>query len=96
MKAVLASALGGVSLLCIGLNYQLLWRSLRAKPGERMPSMIPIVGGATGFFALKLFLGMRGEYPWWGPWLAPLLDPGCYVAPLPVLLIAGLLRRRRP
>jgi hypothetical protein len=89
--------LGVLSLACIVPNYILLWREIRAKPGEKIPSMIPIIGGVFGFFAVKVFIMIK-TWPnpgWsWYTLLPPALDPGCYFIPLPILLIAGKLRGR--
>jgi hypothetical protein len=89
--------LGALSLACIVPNYILLWREIRAKPGEKIPSMIPFIGGVIGFFAVKVFIMLK-TWPnpgWsWYALLPPALDPGCYIVPLPILLIAGKLRGR--
>ena len=72
----LSAVLGAVALFCIAGNYRLLWREIRAKPGEKTPSLIPIVGGLLGYFALRLC--PPPAWSWWA-WLPPLLDPGCYL-----------------
>jgi len=64
-------------------HYQILRRSLKAKPGERAPSsmgFIPgVVGSVTVFFTLPALARYGIEVPW--PWLwilLPLLiDPYC-------------------
>ena len=64
-------------------HYQILRRSLKAKPGERGPSnmgFIPgVVGSVTVFFTLPALARYGIEIPW--PWLWILLplviDPYC-------------------
>ena len=87
--------LGALSLTCIVPNYILLWRGLRAKPGEKVPSVIPVVGGLLGFFAVRLFVMLKTwPHPRWS-WYAllpPALDPGCFLIPLPIMLVVWTLR----
>jgi len=79
------------------LHYQLLLRSLRAKPGERVPSSLgfvpSVVGSLTVFFTLPQLAKYGVELPW--PWLWILLplavDPYCL--PLFVLLLVRKLGR---
>lgn len=92
-----AGILGALGALVMALNWTLIWRGLRAKPDEKVPSLIPIVGGALGYFAVKLyFAGLtppRTEWSWW--YLAPVLaDPGCYLSSTLIMLAAGKMRRR--
>lgn len=91
--------LAALSLLCIIPNYILLWRGLRAKPGEKVPSVIPIVGGLLGFFAVNAFALIKTwPHPSWS-WYAllpPALDPGCYIIALPIMLAARMFRGRKP
>jgi len=72
----LVAVLGALSLCCIAANYSLVWRELRSKPEEKMPSKIPIIGGLLGFLALWFC-----PLPGWSryAWLPPALDPGCYL-----------------
>jgi hypothetical protein len=90
--------LGALSLSCIIPNYILLWRGIRAKPGEKIPSAIPFLGGMFGFFAVKVFILMR-TWPhsgWsWYCLLPAALDPGCYLLPLPIMLVVWTLRGRK-
>lgn len=81
----LAAVLGLLSLTIIGANYHVLWKQLRAKPGERTPSLIPIVGGLLGFMAWRL----SGAA--WALW-APLLDPGCYLVYFLIMTAARRIR----
>ena len=86
----LAAALAAISLYCIAANYLLVWRQLQAKPGEKTPSMIPVIGGALGFLAVKFW-----PQPGWSgcAWLPPALDPGCYLAYFLIMGVARKLRR---
>jgi len=86
---VLAVVIGAVSLTCIAGNFGLLGREIKAKPGEKTPSLIPIIGGLLGHFALRL-CPLAGWSRW--AWLAPLLDPGCYVIYFLVMPIAWRFR----
>ncbi|HZE59120.1 MAG TPA: hypothetical protein VE085_01025 [Burkholderiales bacterium] len=64
-------------------NYQVLAKSLKAKPGDRIPSgvgFIPgVVGSITVFFSVPALTGYGLEVPWPWPWiLLPLvIDPYC-------------------
>ena len=64
-------------------HYQILRRSLKAKPGERVPSnmgFVPgVVGSVTVFFTLPALSRYGIELPWPWPWiLLPLvIDPYC-------------------
>ncbi|MBI3565770.1 MAG: hypothetical protein HY079_11280 [Elusimicrobia bacterium] len=92
-----AALLGALSVLLMSLNGMLLWRELRAKPGEKVPSLIPILGGVLGFFAVKLSLaGLTPPRTGWSWWLLlpPFLDPGCYLSSSLIVLAAGRFRRR--
>lgn len=84
-----AALLGTLSLTCIVPNYLLVWQEIRAKPGERVPSLIPIVGGVLGYFAIRLL-----PQPGWSAyaWVAPVLDPGCYLIYFLVMPIVWKLR----
>ena len=90
------AVLAAFSLSCIFINYQLFWRSIRAKPGEKVPSMIPIVGGLFGSFAVRVLLallhGLRESGSWY-VFLPALLDPGCYVVGILLVPVARLMRR---
>lgn len=90
------AVLAAPSLSVIFINYQLFWRSMRAKPGERTPSMIPIVGGLFGSFAVRVLLALLfgPRHGWsWAVLLPAALDPGCYVVAIVLVPIARLLRR---
>jgi hypothetical protein len=84
-------------LYALVLHYQLLRLSLRAKPGERVPSSLGFVPGLVGsltvFFTIPQLAGYGIEVPW--PWLwivLPLfIDP--YGVPIFVLLLIRRLRR---
>jgi hypothetical protein len=94
----LITVLGALSLSCIIPNYILLWQGIRAKPGEKVPSAIPLLGGVFGYFAVKVFIMMRTwPNPGWSWYtLLPIaLDPGCYLIPLPIMLVVQTLRRTR-
>ena len=79
------------------LHYQLLRRSLKAKPEEYLPSslgFVPgVVGSITAFFTVGRLAGYGVEVPW--PWLWILLplfiDP--YAVPILALLLISKLRR---
>lgn len=75
--------LGAVSAVPIVLNYLLVWQEIRAKPGEKTPSLIPFVGGILGAFAVVFYFKIS---TWpnpseWTPYalLPAALDPGCYL-----------------
>jgi len=74
--------LGALSLACIVPNYILLWREIRAKAGEKIPSMIPIIGGVFGFFAVKLFIMIKTwPNPGWSWYtLLPPVSPMLHLA----------------
>ena len=86
MKAIawgLLIVLGLFSAMPIILNYLLVWMEIRAKPGEKVPSMIPIVGGLLGSFAVTFYMKLK-MWPTRSGWplyalLPPVLDPGCYL-----------------
>jgi hypothetical protein len=67
----------------VAANYQVLWLSLKAKEGDRVPSglgFIPgVVGSLTVFFSIPTLAQYGIEVPW--PWLwillPLLLDPYC-------------------
>lgn len=84
-----------VSLACIVPNYWLLWRNLRAKQGEKIPSLVPLMGGLIAILAGRVFMAMqygpRESWSWW-LLLLPLLDPGCYV--LYFLVMVPVWKRR--
>ncbi len=92
---ILAAVLGLLAFFIIVVNYLLVFREIRAKPGEKTPSMIPIVGGLLGFFALRA--SGLASFPQPGlsryAWLAPVLDPGCYLI---YFLFVPILRKLRP
>lgn len=85
-----------MSLACIIPNYAFLWRGLRAKPGEKIPSAIPFMGGLLGFVAVKFYITMR---TWpdhgfsWYTLLPAALDPGCYLIALPIMLGVWVYRK---
>lgn len=60
--------------LCAAANAHLIIRSVRARPDQRVPSMIPLVGGFAG--AIGLILAPIEEIRAYA-WLPPLLDIGC-------------------
>ena len=79
------------------LHYLLLRLSLRAKPGDYVPSslgFVPgVIGSITAFFTVGQLAGYGVEVPW--PWLWILLplfiDP--YAVPVLALLLIRKLRR---
>jgi hypothetical protein len=81
----------------LALHYWLLRRSLKAAPGEQVPSSLgfvpAVVGSVTAFFTIGQLAGYGIDVPW--PWLWILLplviDP--YGVPLFVLLLVQKLRR---
>lgn len=98
MNTALWILAGVLSLLAFSIivgNYLLVFRQIRARPGDRTPSMIPIVGGLLGFFALRV--SGLASFPQPGlsryAWLAPVLDPGCYLI---YFLFIPILRKLRP
>ena len=60
--------------LCAVANVRLVIRSLRAKPGERVPSLVPIIGGLAG--AYGVYLAPVSEFHSY-VWVPLLLDIGC-------------------
>lgn len=91
--------LGAMSLSCIIPNYIYLWKGLRAKPGEKVPSAIPFIGGILGFASVKIFITMRTwpEVDWsWYTLLPAALDPGCYLVALPIMMVLWTLRKISP
>ena len=89
------AVLGAGSLCCILSNYLLLWRQIRAKQGEKVPSLIPIAGGLLGFFALRVYFMLKSwPHPVWSWYvLLPLaLDPGCYLVHSLVMPVVWKLR----
>lgn len=84
----LALVLGGLGLAVILVNYGALLRQLRAAPGQRTPSLIPLLGGLLSYWALRLTGTPHA-------WLAAVLDPGCYLVSVPLLLLVRA-RRRAP
>lgn len=73
--------------LCTVANAHLLVRSLRAGPDERVPSLVPLVGGMAG--AIGLTIAPMDELHAYA-WLPLLLDIGC--GPYLVLCAIALLR----
>ena len=76
----------------LAANYQVLARSLKAKPGDAVPSGLGFIPGVAGsiavFFSIPALAGHGIEVPW--PWLwivLPLVvDPYC-VGGLVLLLV---------
>jgi len=92
MRAIewsLSAVLGALGLFCMAANYRLLWQEIRAKPGGKTPSLIPIVGGLLGYFALWLCPSV-GWSRW--AWLPPVLDPGCYLLYFLIMPVVWKLR----
>jgi hypothetical protein len=78
----LFAILGAIGLSCILVNYLLLGRQILAKPGQKVPSFVPFVGGILGFFAVRIFFDLKFELrqDWLGYALLPAaLDPGFYL-----------------
>lgn len=73
--------------LCAAANAHLVIRSMRARPDEQVPSLIPIVGGGLG--AIGLYVAPMDEIRAYA-WLPPLLDIGC--GPYLVLIVIAVLR----
>lgn len=93
----LFAILGAASLSCILGNYLLLWRGIIAKPGEKVPSMIPFVGGILGFIAAKVFFMLKfgPQHPWfWYALLTAALDPGCYLVYFLIMPVVRKLRTK--
>jgi len=76
----------------LAANYQVLARSLKARPGDTVPSSLGFIPGVAGsvtvFFSIPALAGHGIEVPW--PWLwivLPLVvDPYC-VGGLVLLLV---------
>ena len=71
---VLAGLLVAFFVLCAAINASLVLRSMRTRPDERVPSMIPIVGGLVG--AAGFWIAPMAEIHTY-VWLPLLLDIGC-------------------
>lgn len=98
----LGLCVGGFSATVIGANWKLFVLSMRAKPGERTPSMVPLLGGLVGagavLFATKMYaFAHHGQAPAWGRWwwVPVVLDPGCYLVALPIVTAVQLTRKLR-
>src|SRR5690349_21428349 len=68
-------------LICVIFNYRVLYQHIRNKlthGGERVPSMLPLVGGICLVLIGLLFPTMVSQYniPTWVMVLICLLDPG--------------------
>lgn len=76
------AAFAALSAASILGNYLLMWRELRAKRDEKIPSLIPIMGGMTGYVAVRAFFLLQTPPNLshsWHFFLPALLDPGCYL-----------------
>lgn len=91
---ILATFLGLLSLVIIAGNYIVVWKQLRAKPGERTPSLVPIAGGLSGVLAWRISAMAALAQPAWLGWAlwAPLIDPGCYLIYLLIMTAARKIR----
>jgi hypothetical protein len=91
----LFAGLGAISLSCILGNYFLLCRQIIAKPGQKVPSLVPFVGGILGYFAVRIFFMLQFELrqDWLGYAVLPAaLDPGCYLLYFLVMPVVWKLR----
>ena len=92
---IISGILGLLSLIVILNNYALMIREIALKPGEKRPSLIPIIGGLLGFFSLRITGMAAFPAPGWAgyAWIPPLLDPGCYIVMI-VLMPIGMIFKR--
>ena len=90
-----SAILGALSLTVIFLNYGIWLKSRNWKPGDKHVSMIPIVGGLLGYFALRFTHFAAHPQPGWEQyaWLPVLLDPGCYIVGIILVPLELILQR---
>ena len=91
---IISAILGLLSLVVILSNYALMIREITLKPGEKRPSLIPIIGGLLGFFSLRIPGMAAFPEPGWASyaWIPPLFDPGCYIVLLVLMPIVMALK----